>query len=155
MAAPSPAPKPPVLIVLWISFLTTQLIFGGVGWFLATQGAPPQPPNEPLMWILAGLGCATPGVAPMVTRMVIAEPVRKVRDGTQAQKNAAVYPGLIVGFALREAGAIFAFMILFMWQDPIWWAVPAGVAFASTLVAAPTAVRIEGLIDSSGPRRLG
>ena len=54
-----------------------------------------------------------------------------------------------------EAGALFAFVGLFLFADAVWGAIPAAVAFGSTLVAAPTRGRIESMRPATKRRSLG
>lgn len=133
--------------VLWAAFLMSQLIFAGIGWFLSLQ-QPRTWEGEPfVLYIFGGIGVALPLAAPVVARMLAHQAPAEAR-GLQA-----IFSALIVGFAMRESGALFAFVILFLSGEAVIWAAPAGVAFASMLVAFPSPAALDRLGGVDHTRR--
>ncbi len=142
-----PADKLATAKILWVAFVVSHVIFAGIAWFLVGQRQPDWQGDPLVLYILVGMGVLAPVLAPLVGRMT----ARKGSD--EAQGVDTVLTGLIVGFAMRESGAMFAFVILFLSGDSLLWAVPAALAFASILVAFPSVAALDRLRGDGSMRR--
>lgn len=135
--------QPPVLMILWGAFLMSHFMMGAAAWFVVSKNGPTGGLPPEALWVITALGIAMPVIASMVTRL-LARSVRATGEQLDADElRARIFPAIIVGFALKEAGAVFAFVSLILFGDAIWWAVPAGVAFAAHLVGPPTQRNLE------------
>jgi len=131
--------------ILWAAFLFAQVMFAGVGYMSTSQTPPsPSPSDELTAWIIAGIGAvealASFFVVPMIADKMIA-PARKANPDVSPMS--LVFTPYIVGLALRESGAVFALVALFLTGDFLIWLLPAGLAFASTALAYPSAERFQ------------
>lgn len=134
--------------VLWGSFLMTQLVFAGVGYMTSGQSLS-EVQGDLAPWIIAGvgtvIGLASFFVVPTLARSLIAS---QRKANPKAKPMALVFTPFILGMAMREAAAILALVALFLSGDLLMWLAPAGLAFASTALAAPSREQFEGWLKA-------
>ena len=142
---PAQDPRQTVM-TLWGSMCMSHLVLLGVGWAQYQRGVESVSPDNPLRFIwLPGMIAVL--AAPLVERNAARKALAKVEDAN-LMVQAAMTP-LLFGWALREAGALFALVGLLVTGNTTTWALLAGVAFASTLLAAPNQARIRAWRDEA------
>lgn len=131
------------LKVLAGALAASVLIYSGIAWFLTGEAAavgfePPGLPH-PWPWVLAGIGVALLLVAPLLEARIKAAGAGKAPDRSLAAFRTAT----VVGFALREAAAVFGLVIAVTTGDPLWCYVLSAAALVAMAGAWPSQSRLE------------
>lgn len=119
------------MVVIWAAMLISHIVFAVVAWFAAIPV--PEAPPQTVLYVLTAVGLSVPLGAPVLSALLL--------NTARAQGPLTLpklLPAFVVELALREAGAVMAFLIMVMFGEPLYWAVVAGVAFASTVVSFPS-----------------
>lgn len=131
------------LQVLAGALAASVVIYAGIAWFFTSEavaaGFEPAGLPEPLPWVFAGLGLALLLVAPLVEARIKA-------GGAGAHPDRALATfrtGTIVGFALREAAALFGLVIAITTGRPLWCYALAAAALLAMAGAWPSQSRLE------------
>lgn len=151
-----PPPEPPpelgdprfarealTLKVLAGALAASVLVYAGVAWFLTSEaaavGLEPTGLPDPLPWVFLGLGIVMLLAAPLVEARI-----RAAGAGRKpAQAVAAFRTATIVGFALREAAAVFGLVIAITTGEAVWCYALSLAAILAMVGAWPSQSRLE------------
>lgn len=131
------------LKILAGALAASVLVYAGVAWFLTSEaaaaGLEPTGLPEPLPWVFLGLGVVLLLAAPLVEGRIRAAGAGREPDQTVAAFRTAT----IVGFALREAAAVFGLVIAITTGEAVWCYALSAAAILAMAGAWPSQSRLE------------
>lgn len=135
-----------LLAVIAGALAASVLVYAGVGWFLTSEAmaAGFEPAGLPGS-VSTALGVA--GFALLLIAPVVERKLREAsRGAAPAEAVAAFRRATVVGFALREAAALFGLLIAIFTGEPLWCFGLALAALVAMIAAWPSRGKLERFV---------
>jgi hypothetical protein len=141
------AEQAPVLLTIWGAFLMSHVMMGAVALYLRqTQSVGSDVPVE-AVYLLLGIGVVAPCSASLLGPILLAAARRGFKQKEILEDERTLFSAFtvqsIVRFALGDIGAVAGLVVMLLSGSLVYWAISAGVGFASIFLALPTRDRFD------------
>lgn len=135
-------------MVIWAALLGSQVIYA----LMASMGLGKKgpPPSDELMTILAVVAVSNALIAMIAPRMILSQRLKQGPLHTESDRLAALFPALIIRYALYEAVALFGLVIALTGGEISQSGPFFGAGMVLMLLNAPTAGYRRRMLMSAG-----